>query len=345
MLYNNKIDVIIPVYNAPDEMLFKCLSSIACQEIIEDIEVTIVDDASNIETNYQKVADNFKSMMKINILRYDINGGPGVARQYGIDHTSNEFITFIDVDDTFNGAFALKALRGGIQLNDNQYQVCIGVFDEIFTEKIPNGQTFLIAHEEDLVWMFGKMYRRSFIEKYDIHFHATSRANEDNGFNAQVQLYTHDLNLINFISTHVYIWHENLDSITRKNNCNYTFGDAKRDSFYGYVENMIFAIKEVQRKNIPDRMEVIKSFAVVVMIKLYQYYIECYAKANQYAANNFEYCKKYYNELYQFLEKEISTEFFTQHYSELMTTFYAQGKFDNIVPHMSIQEFLRKLKR
>ena len=131
MLYNNKIDVIIPVYNTPDDMLFKCLSSIACQEIIEDIEVTIVDDASNMETNYQKVADNFKSMMKINILRYDVNGGPGVARQYGIDHTSNEFITFIDVDDTFYGAFALKALRDGVCMNNNQYHLDL-LHDDVF---------------------------------------------------------------------------------------------------------------------------------------------------------------------------------------------------------------------
>jgi glycosyltransferase involved in cell wall biosynthesis len=79
--YNRIIDVIIPAYNVPDRILFRCLASIACQDIVEELEVTIVDDASTVE-NYRKVAEFFSSMMKINILRYETNGGPGVARQY-----------------------------------------------------------------------------------------------------------------------------------------------------------------------------------------------------------------------------------------------------------------------
>ena len=109
--YNRKIDVIIPAYNVPDHILFRCLASIACQDIASELEVTIVDDAST-EQNYAKVAKNFDDILKINILRYEVNGGPGVARQYGMDHTSNGYITFIDADDTFNGAFVpLLVLR------------------------------------------------------------------------------------------------------------------------------------------------------------------------------------------------------------------------------------------
>jgi cellulose synthase/poly-beta-1,6-N-acetylglucosamine synthase-like glycosyltransferase len=44
--YNNKIDIIIPAYNVEDNILARCLASIACQDIISDLEVTIVDDAS-----------------------------------------------------------------------------------------------------------------------------------------------------------------------------------------------------------------------------------------------------------------------------------------------------------
>ena len=136
--YNKKIDIIIPAYNVADEILFRCLASIACQDIISDLEVTIVDDASTIE-NYHKVAENFKSMLKINILRYEENGGPGVARQYGLDHTSNGYVTFIDADDTFNGSLALKALKTGIEVNNNIYQMCVGVFDEIHEIDVSNG--------------------------------------------------------------------------------------------------------------------------------------------------------------------------------------------------------------
>ena len=55
MMENRKIDVIIPAYNVPDNILFRCLSSIACQDIIEDLEITIVDDAST-KQNYKNIA-------------------------------------------------------------------------------------------------------------------------------------------------------------------------------------------------------------------------------------------------------------------------------------------------
>ena len=46
MLFNKKIDMIIPVYNATYEQMFNCLSSLATQSIKDDIKITIVDDAS-----------------------------------------------------------------------------------------------------------------------------------------------------------------------------------------------------------------------------------------------------------------------------------------------------------
>ena len=204
--YNNKIDVIIPAYNVPDHILFRCLASIAHQDIASELEVTIVDDAST-KQNYAEVIKNFETMLKINLLRYETNGGPGVARQYGIDHTYNGYMTFIDADDTFNGSFALKALRNGIEMNNGLYQMCVGVFDEVHEIGLNPGEgPLLMAHENDLVWMFGKLYRRSFIDRYNIHFHESSRANEDNGFNRLFQLCTSEQEQINFIPAHVYFW-------------------------------------------------------------------------------------------------------------------------------------------
>lgn len=36
--FNRKIDVIIPAYNVPDNILFRCLASIVCQNIVNDID-------------------------------------------------------------------------------------------------------------------------------------------------------------------------------------------------------------------------------------------------------------------------------------------------------------------
>ena len=339
--YNRKIDVIIPAYNVPDNIIFRCLASIACQDIVEDIEVTIVDDASTTQ-NYKKVAKNFESIMKINILRYETNGGAGVARQYGIDHTSNGYMTFIDADDTLNGSLALKTLRNGIEMDNGLYQMCVGVFDEIHEEGMPNGEIMLLPHEQDMVWMFGKLYRRNFIDKYNIHFHETSRANEDNGFNTMIKLCANEHEQINFIPAHVYYWHENLNSITRANDCQYSYGSSERDSFYGYVENMIFAIKEAKKRAPYNGF--ITMFAVNCMLNLYEYYIECYARANEHAEANFKWCKRYYDEVYKDLEENISEEIFSQQYNDIMRNAYMGDKLNGIIPCVSIFEFLDKLK-
>jgi len=340
--YNRKIDVIIPAYNVPDHILFRCLASIACQDIVGDLEVTIVDDAST-EQNYQAVTDNFASIMKINILRYETNGGPGVARQYGIDHTSNGYMTFIDADDTFNGSFALKALRNGIEMNNGLYHMCVGVFDEVHEAGLdPGDGPILMAHEQDMVWMFGKLYRRSFIDKYNIHFHETSRANEDNGFNTMIRLCSSDQEQINFIAAHVYYWHENPNSITRANDCQYSYGSSDRDSFYGYVENMIFAIKEAKKHKPYNGF--ITMWAVNCMLHLYEYYIECYARANEHAETNLKWCKHFYNEIYSDIETDIPMDILAQQYNDVMRNAYLGDKLNGIIPCMNIFEFINRCK-
>jgi len=341
--YNRLIDVIIPAYNVPDHILFRCLSSIACQDIVSDLEVTIVDDAST-QQNYAEVIKAFQPIVKINLLRYETNGGPGVARQYGIDHTSNGYMTFIDADDTFNGAFALKALRNGIEMNNGLFQMCVGVFDEVHELMVDPSQNppLLMSHENDLVWMFGKMYRRSFIDKYNIHFHESSRANEDNGFNRLFQLCTNDREQINFIPAHVYYWHENPNSITRANDCQYSYGSSSRDSFYGFVENMIFAITEARKRNPYNGF--ITMWSVVCLLNVYEYYIECVERAPEHAEQNFKWCKRYYDEVYSLIEKDISKEILAQHYNETMRNAYMGDKLNGIIPCMGILEFLEKLK-
>ena len=341
--YNRKIDVIIPAYNVPDKILFRCLASIACQDIVSELEVTIIDDAST-EQNYAEVIKAFQPIVKINLLRYETNGGPGVARQYGIDHTKNGYMTFIDADDTFNGAFALKALRNGIEMNNGLFQMCVGVFDEVHELMVEPSQNppLLMSHENDLVWMFGKMYRRSFIDKYNIHFHESSRANEDNGFNRLFQLCTNDREQINFIPAHVYYWHENPNSITRANDCQYSYGSSDRDSFYGFVENMIFAITEARKRNPYNGF--ITMWSVVCLLNVYEYYIECVERAPEHAEQNFKWCKRYYDEVYSFIEKDISKEILAQHYNETMRNAYMGDKLNGIIPCMGIFEFLKKLK-
>lgn len=223
--------------------------------------------------------------------------------------------------------------------------MCVGVFDEVHESDLPAGQggPILMPHEQDMIWMFGKLYRRSFIEKYNIRFHESSRANEDNGFNTLIKLCSSEQEQINFIPAHVYYWHENPNSITRANDCQYSYGSSNRDSFYGYVENMIYAIKEAKKRKPYNGL--ITMWTVQCMLNIYEYYIECYARANSHAETNFKWCKRYYDEVFKPIEADISNEILAQHYNEIMRNAYLGNKLDGIIPCMSIHEFIDKLKK
>lgn len=106
MIKKDKINVIIPAYKAHDTIL-RCLSSIACQTIIDDVSVVIVNDCCP-EGDYSEAVQAFSPIMDVREIKMQENGGPGLARQYGIDNTDCEFITFVDADDCLYKVTLLK---------------------------------------------------------------------------------------------------------------------------------------------------------------------------------------------------------------------------------------------
>lgn len=337
---NRKIDIIIPVYNVKDDILFRCLASIAIQNILEDLEITLVDDAST-KQNYEKVIEPFTSFMNIKILRYEVNGGPGVARQYGIDHTTNAYISFIDADDSLNGPFAMETLRKGIEAENNKYKMCVASFDEIIdTDYVGTNNTpAIINYPNNMVWVFSKIYRRSFLNEYNVRFHPTSRANEDTGFNSICNMLLQEEGLINFIPDHVYIWLDNSNSITRSNNHRYAFGTSSRDSLYGYVENMIYAYNTV--KKIKPNCTDFLAFVVYTITWIYEHYIQCYAIEPQSFEGNMASYSRFYKEIYQYYEDQVTLEMIENFYEGTVEEYFEEV---NIVPHKGFLEFIEDIK-
>jgi len=325
---NNKIDIIIPAYKA-QKTIIKTIASIACQSILDDLEVTIVNDCCP-NGDYQEVVNLYSPYMKIREIKMTENGGPGLARQYGIDNTSNQYFTCIDADDTFSGALALEILRKGITL-DPSIQCCVGTFMEL------HENLQMVPHTNDMVWMFGKIYKREFIEKYKIHFNNT-RANEDTGFNTWVRLLcSNDKEKVHWINETVYYWHEKVDSITRINNCQYAFDQ----SFCGWTDNMIYAIKEA--KKVQPFNGYIDQWTLECMLNLYSYYIETVARNPVFKDQNWEYVKKFYHACYKRIEPNITDEMFAVAYSMNQQGNWGSGKMAGIIPCMGIKEFMEKL--
>lgn len=327
---NNKIDIIIPAYKAQGTML-RTLSSIACQSILEDLEVTLVNDCCP-NGDYKVFVDMFSPYMTIREIKMPKNGGPGLARQYGIDNTGNQYFTCIDADDTFAGTLALETLRVGIQLNPT-IQCCVGAFGEL------HEGLNIVPHQQDMVWMFGKLYKREFIDRYKVRFNDT-RANEDTGFNTIVRLLcsNNPNEIVHWINDVVYYWHEKKDSITRINNCQYQFDQ----SFCGWTDNMIYAIQTA--KKIQPFNGYVDQWTLECMMQLYTYYIETVARNPVFAEQNWEYTKKFYHACYKNIEPQITDETLAMSYSMVMQGKSMGGTFTGIIPCIGIKEFLDKLK-
>lgn len=92
---NNKISVIVPVYNT-EKYLGRCLDSLICQTY-KNLEILCVNDGST--DNSQKILEDYAAKdSRITIIVQE-NGGLSAARNTGIFHASGDFVSFIDSDD------------------------------------------------------------------------------------------------------------------------------------------------------------------------------------------------------------------------------------------------------
>lgn len=106
-----KVSFIIPTYNREKEIVY-CIKSLINQTL-KDIEIIIVDDGSKDKT--EEVIKNFNNK-KIKYIKRT-NHGIGNSRNYGLEISNGEFISFIDSDDYVDITFAEKMYNHAINNN------------------------------------------------------------------------------------------------------------------------------------------------------------------------------------------------------------------------------------
>ena len=217
-----QITVVIPAYNAHDT-IEQALYSIANQTAKSDIEVIVVNDKS--KKGYDSIVKQFNKLMDIRVIDLEVNGGPGVARQKGLEACQTPYITFIDADDIYLDALFLEGVVDFLNKDLN----CTNV-NATFIEEMEDGK--LQNHTNDQTWMFGKIYRVEFLRKNNIGF-SHLRANEDLEFNLKIALKQSDTEYTYFLNDKVvYLWKFKKDSITRSNNRDYAYYTG----ILGYIE-------------------------------------------------------------------------------------------------------------
>lgn len=151
---NNKISVVIPMYNAFNT-LDRCLSSLLNQSY-KNLEIIIVDDGS-LDASLEKVKEYAS---KDNRIKYYVQKHAGVsaARNYGLKFVSGDFIQFVDSDDDLD----LKYFEKMLKLMEN---------DEIDMAVCNNSHPFFTTYLEDRV--YDMRNRDDFLEFYQMTYAPT----------------------------------------------------------------------------------------------------------------------------------------------------------------------------
>lgn len=247
------IDIIIAAYNAHNT-IEKALNSIIMQNISDMVNVYIINDKS--DTDYSDVIEKYSKYLNVIELTYDENKGPGFARNYGIDHSSSQYIVFLDSDDIFSTPYALESLYK--RINNSSYDVVISNF----LEEV--GDDRYIPHFNDNIWDHGKIYRRSYIQDNNIRF-TDERSNEDLFFNFLIILTGAKVSYIDNIT---YIWQNNNDSITRKNNHEFSYKGIE-----GYIRNIYNLSLSLEERNAPkSNIAKVLFFALLQMYYTYLFF-------------------------------------------------------------------------
>ena len=225
--YQNLIDIIIPVYN--DRLGLK--TTLGSLIGVQRYNIIIIDDCST--DKYDDIIQFFGEDLEINYYQTECHGGPAAAKNAGIKHSLNKYITFMDAGDTFITPDIIVALEK--QLED--YKVA-DFLTSGYYEMCGDRSLLYIPHHNN-TWR-GKVYNRKYVLTNDLHFlEETSLSNDDIGMNMLGRLIS-DENRILTYDYPVMAWNYNANSVTRRNNYQSCF----KDTSWGTVMACQYALNQ-----------------------------------------------------------------------------------------------------
>ena len=172
---NDAIDIIIPIYNAK-KTLDDCLSSIKKQIDVPKLKVYLIDDASS--ESYDEIIKKY-SDLDISYYKVKKNGGPGAARNKGIELSNSKYVTFLDADDVFLTDISLSVMYKLIKYK-NPDVITTTIYRDLYDG--------FMLHTADEFGLHGKLFSREFIDKHNLKFNSTYYF-EDTGFNILLKFF------------------------------------------------------------------------------------------------------------------------------------------------------------
>lgn len=227
-----KLSIIIPCYNV-ENYIKRCINSLSIQSYpIELTEWILVDDYSTDNT-WQIITDLEKEYPDTIIaIHCNQNGRQGQARNIGLQYASGMYIGYIDADDRIEPDM-YSIMVQELEISNNELVCCHYFRDDGIhqvTHKLDgainryniisdNERNTLIVSNILGYGVWDKLYRRDFLNKYNISFPA-GLVYEDIYFSSQYYLYVEHFSIVNYELYHYYI---NTNSTVLCNNASYHY--------------------------------------------------------------------------------------------------------------------------
>lgn len=321
------IDIIIPVFNDRDG-LRATLCSIGT---LQEYNIIIVDDCST--DVYDDIIDFFKPFHNITLVRTSANGGPAVAKNCGIQNSKNKYIMFIDAGDTFLGTNIIAYLEAQFEQHPN--------IDFISTAYYESGSDFSLKlipcyHNS---WK-GKVYRRSYVQRYKLHFtEECSFSNDDIGMNMLARLISPEERILHLDIPSV-IWQIDMNSIVRRNNC----ANAYKDSIMGVAIATEYALSEAKKLCLPPYKLLELNYAS--MCHIYFSYLSTINARPEFTEEAFNGAKYYYDKCFK--DSIYDSALLVQIYNQTYMAFLQEESWSACIeriPTISFQDFLMELEK
>lgn len=255
-----KLAIIIPVYKA-EEHLSKTLASVAMQSVAHLIKVYLIVDGEE-EGKYNNIENIFKNLLNIQFVYNKENKGPGHARQTGLNLMTEPYLMFVDADDALISTHTCEHFLNNMESPEGKQSIML--IGKIQQENI-DGTFSYIQH--NLVWLMGKIYRKSFIDKYNIRFTDTY-SGEDVAFLQQCKIYSNKNERIGVLNQIVYDWKHNDHSITRENVLKFHLEKAP----IGIAENLTYVIRKLYKEKRLNSNETAHTYVALVFANMYMRY-------------------------------------------------------------------------
>lgn len=205
---NNKISIIIPVYNASDYLATN-IESILSQDY-QDIEVILVDDGSQ-DRSAEIIREYVNKDFRV-IGLFQENSGAPTARNYGLTMATGSYIQFIDSDDYMAEGALIKLVTA---LETTGADIAVGAYDTVNEEgkfiknvimPIEAGQYKIRDSRMELSLIppmpGNKLFRASIIKNNNLEFEASLKQAQDLNFYLKTLLYAKTLVILNDITYH-----------------------------------------------------------------------------------------------------------------------------------------------